>query len=302
MLCGRIHKLTKNFKENVPPHPRSAQNPHYIYCSGIVMAGRSCRKVLRAGRPRFWAGEGGRLTPHDPAVALRFERHIQSRIPGCSGGIALEAVLEIRQLGRSPRIEFFLKAVVASLVHIGRNRPFSNPKPRDERRDPYWRRPLAGQQIIITCNAGHLQWALSKLRVGGKNIIIRAIMVRHSSDRGVETEASADDCGVSTPMGRPAGGERDVVHPASRRLRKRSGNAGEHGNRGVRGSAAADHGAGAMMARCRSAPLIYLTPLSAKLLARWRFPDGARTELSGYNDERDDGGGPDGRDDGYWSA
>ena len=129
---------------------------------------------------------------------------------------------------------------------------------------------------------------MQSAELADKNIIIRAIMC-DMPDCGVETEASADDCGVDLWADRA-----EYVNDTSFNLyvtqaeEKVLWNIGEKGRKPERLAVPQQRITVRSdgMGTAPVIPLIYLTLLSAKLLAM-AFPDGCTdAELSGYNDER----------------
>ena len=139
--------------------------------------------------------------------------------------------------------------------------------------DPEFEKTLRAINHYYITQVGICTAALSKLRsaeLSDKNIIIRAIMC-DMPDCGVETEASADDCGVDLWADRA-----EYVNETSFNLYV------TQAEENVLWNAVRSDG----MGTAPVIPLIYLTLLSAKLLAM-AFPDGCTdAELSGYNDER----------------
>ena len=146
--------------------------------------------------------------------------------------------------------------------------------------DPEFEKTLRAINHYYITQVGICTAALSKLRsaeLSDKNIIIRAIMC-DMPDCGVETEASADDCGVDLWADRA-----EYVNETSFNLY-----AGEKGRKPGRLAVPQQRITVRSdgMGTAPVIPLIYLTLLSAKLLAM-AFPDGCTdAELSGYNDER----------------
>ena len=157
--------------------------------------------------------------------------------------------------------------------------------------DPEFEKTLRAINHYYITQVGICTAALSKLRsaeLSDKNIIIRAIMC-DMPDCGVETEASADDCGVDLWADRA-----EYVNETSFNLYVTQAEENVLWNAGEKGRKPGRLAVPQQRITVRSdgmgtapvIPLIYLTLLSAKLLAM-AFPDGCTdAELSGYNDER----------------
>ena len=157
--------------------------------------------------------------------------------------------------------------------------------------DPEFEKTLRAINHYYITQVGICTAALSKLRsaeLSDKNIIIRAIMC-DMPDCGVETEASADDCGVDLWADRT-----EYVNETSFNLYVTQAEENVLWNAGEKGRKPGRLAVPQQRITVRSdgmgtapvIPLIYLTLLSAKLLAM-AFPDGCTdAELSGYNDER----------------
>ena len=157
--------------------------------------------------------------------------------------------------------------------------------------DPEFEKTLRAINHYYITQVGICTAALSKLRsaeLSDKNIIIRAIMC-DMPDCGVETEASADDCGVDLWADRA-----EYVNDTSFNLyvtqaeEKVLWNVGEKGRKPERLAVPqqritvrADG-----ISRPPYIPLIYLTVLSSKLTAMALADVLPAVDLSGYCDER----------------
>lgn len=157
--------------------------------------------------------------------------------------------------------------------------------------DPEFEKPLRAINHYYITQVGICTAALSKLRsaeLSDKNIIIRAIMC-DMPDCGVETEASADDCGVDLWADRA-----EYVNETSFNLYVTQAeenvlwNAGEKGRKP--GRLAAPQQRITMrtdgISRPPYIPLIYLTVLSSKLMAMAMSDVLPNVDLSTYYDER----------------
>ena len=159
------------------------------------------------------------------------------------------------------------------------------------RNDPDFEKALRAIDRFYATQVNICIAALNRMQsaeLADKNIILRAIMC-DMPDCGVETEASADDCGVDLWADRA-----EYVNDTSFNLyvtqaeEKVLWNVGEKGRKPERLAVPQQRITVRSdgMGTAPVIPLIYLTLLSAKLLAM-AFPDGCTdAELSGYNDER----------------
>jgi hypothetical protein len=157
--------------------------------------------------------------------------------------------------------------------------------------DPEFEKTLRAINHYYITQVGICTAALSKLRsaeLSDKNIIIRAIMC-DMPDCGVETEASADDCGVDLWADRA-----EYVNETSFNLYVTQAeenvlwNAGEKGRKP--GRLVAPQQRITMrtdgISRPPYIPLIYLTVLSSKLMAMAMSDVLPNVDLSTYYDER----------------
>ena len=157
--------------------------------------------------------------------------------------------------------------------------------------DPEFEKTLRAINHYYITQVGICTAALSKLRsaeLSDKNIIIRAIMC-DMPDCGVETEASADDCGVDLWADRA-----EYVNETSFNLYVTQAeenvlwNAGEKGRKPGRLAAPQQRITVRTdgISRPPYIPLIYLTVLSSKLMAMAMSDVLPETDLSTYYDER----------------
>ena len=157
--------------------------------------------------------------------------------------------------------------------------------------DPEFEKTLRAINHYYITQVGICTAALSKLRsaeLSDKNIIIRAIMC-DMPDCGVETEASADDCGVDLWADRA-----EYVNETSFNLYVTQAeenvlwNAGEKGRKPERLAAPQQRITMRTdgISRPPYIPLIYLTVLSSKLMAMALADVLPAADLSGYCDER----------------
>lgn len=157
--------------------------------------------------------------------------------------------------------------------------------------DPEFEKTLRAINHYYITQVGICTAALSKLRsaeLSDKNIIIRAIMC-DMPDCGVETEASADDCGVDLWADRA-----EYVNETSFNLYVTQAeenvlwNAGEKGRKPGRLAVPQQRITVRTdgVSRPPYIPLIYLTVLSSKLMAMAMSDVLPDTDLSTYYDER----------------
>mgnify|MGYP007021944582 CR=1 FL=1 len=157
--------------------------------------------------------------------------------------------------------------------------------------DPEFEKTLRAINHYYITQVGICTAALSKLRsaeLSDKNIIIRAIMC-DMPDCGVETEASADDCGVDLWADRA-----EYVNGTSFNLyvtqaeEKVLWNIGEKGRKPERLAVPQQRITMRTdgISRPPYIPLIYLTVLSSKLMAMAMSDVLPETDLSTYYDER----------------